>query len=52
MTLSKSPHSRKYKCEQCSIVSAEVAQCYRLKKKLCMECLRELMLEEIKNRPY
>lgn len=52
MTLSKSPHSRKYKCEVCKIVSDEVAQCYRLKKKLCMECLRDAMLDEIKNRQY
>lgn len=52
MTLSKNNFSRKHKCENCKIVSEEVAKCYRLKKQLCMECLREEMINEIKNRPY
>lgn len=52
MTISKNQYSRKYKCESCQLVSSEVAECYRLKKKLCMECLREHMLDEVKNRQY
>ena len=48
----KHSFNRKLKCETCGLHSKEVYHSTKRNKKLCLDCLRDHMIDDIKNREY